>query len=113
MLLVTSLSTLQNLSPIFSSPVLSETHQLRPSQELLVQGCQYQERQGWERPGWFSPEDQPAPALKYDWYGAYDHSRNEDDSYGDNLRKEYSFEFPPHHDVVSSAAGLRSIYCAS
>lgn len=26
-------------------------------QELLRQGCVFQERQGWERPGWFNPQE--------------------------------------------------------
>lgn len=26
-------------------------------QELLGQGCVFQERQGWERPGWFNPQE--------------------------------------------------------
>ncbi|XP_043191499.1 sarcosine dehydrogenase, mitochondrial-like, partial [Amphibalanus amphitrite] len=69
-------------------------------QELLEQGCQYQERQGWERPGWFCLQSGPAPALPYDWYGAYDTPVHENHVYADNLKKEYSFDFPPHHSVI-------------
>merc|ERR1719215_1406397 len=41
---------------------------------LLDQGCVYQARQGFERPGWFDPQmEGGATACKeYDFYGAYD-----------------------------------------
>ncbi|KAK0148112.1 Sarcosine dehydrogenase, mitochondrial [Merluccius polli] len=66
---------------------------------LTEQGCMFQERHGWERPGWFS-KDGPAPALDYDYYGFYDVPKNTTDKYRDLLRKEYTFDFPPHHDVI-------------
>lgn len=70
-------------------------------EELLRAGCQYQERQGWERPGWFDKEHAPAPALPYDWYGAYDdHPSHQGYTYYKNLQKEYSFDFPQHHHVI-------------
>merc|ERR1719502_1099756 len=41
--------------------------------ELLQKGCVYQQRQGFERPGWFEPEMGSSVALKdYDFYGAYE-----------------------------------------
>lgn len=40
---------------------------------LLQQGCVYQQRHGFERPGWFEPEQGAATSVKdYDFYGAYD-----------------------------------------
>lgn len=36
----------------------------------------------------------------YDYYGAYDIKRNQQDKYNELLGKEYTFDFPPHHDVV-------------
>eukprot|EP00927_Polykrikos_kofoidii_P064866 TRINITY_DN6060_c0_g1_i1.p1 TRINITY_DN6060_c0_g1~~TRINITY_DN6060_c0_g1_i1.p1 ORF type:complete len:912 (-),score=120.25 TRINITY_DN6060_c0_g1_i1:181-2916(-) len=40
---------------------------------LLAQGCVYQARQGFERPGWFAPElGQAAECKPYDYYGAYE-----------------------------------------
>ncbi|XP_037082640.1 sarcosine dehydrogenase, mitochondrial-like [Pollicipes pollicipes] len=69
-------------------------------QELLDAGCHYQERQGWERPGWFHRERRPAPALSYDWYGAYGTPVHQEHTYYDLLKHEYSFDFPPHHNVI-------------
>ncbi|KAM4662540.1 sarcosine dehydrogenase, mitochondrial [Discoglossus pictus] len=68
-------------------------------EELLQQGCVFQERHGWERPGWFNPEG-PAPVLDYDYYGAYDMKPHQDYAYSGLLEKEYTFNFPPHHDVI-------------
>uniref|UniRef100_A0A4X2KUX4 Sarcosine dehydrogenase, mitochondrial n=1 Tax=Vombatus ursinus TaxID=29139 RepID=A0A4X2KUX4_VOMUR len=68
-------------------------------EELLQQGCVFQERHGWERPGWFSPQG-PAPILPYDYYGAYEHQPHEDYKYNRLLSNEYTFDFPPHHDII-------------
>ncbi|XP_044519885.1 sarcosine dehydrogenase, mitochondrial [Gracilinanus agilis] len=68
-------------------------------EELLQQGCVFQERHGWERPGWFNPQG-PAPILPYDYYGAYEHQSHEDYKYNKLLGNEYTFDFPPHHDVI-------------
>ncbi|XP_067825548.1 sarcosine dehydrogenase, mitochondrial-like [Heptranchias perlo] len=68
-------------------------------QEILQQGCVFQERHGWERPGWFNPEG-PVPVLDYDYYGAYGNKRHENYSYNQLLRDEYTFDFPPHHDKI-------------
>ncbi|XP_036074096.1 sarcosine dehydrogenase, mitochondrial isoform X5 [Rousettus aegyptiacus] len=69
-------------------------------QELLAQGCMFQERHGWERPGWFTPEG-TAPVLPYDYYGAYGNQAHQDHAYGKLLADEHTFDFPPHHNVVS------------
>nr|XP_060466337.1 sarcosine dehydrogenase, mitochondrial-like [Panthera onca] len=68
-------------------------------EELLARGCVFQERQGWERPGWFTPKG-TAPVLRYDYYGAYGNRMHEDHAYGRLLGDEYTFDFPPHHDVI-------------
>ncbi|XP_011382354.1 sarcosine dehydrogenase, mitochondrial isoform X2 [Pteropus vampyrus] len=68
-------------------------------EELLAQGCVFQERHGWERPGWFTPEG-TAPVLPYDYYGAYGNRAHQDHAYGKLLADEHTFEFPPHHDVI-------------
>lgn len=36
----------------------------------------------------------------YDYYGAYDVKMNVNYKYNNLLGKEYTFDFPPHHDVV-------------
>ncbi|XP_010831068.1 PREDICTED: sarcosine dehydrogenase, mitochondrial [Bison bison bison] len=72
---------------------------LAPQQELRARGCVFQERHGWERPGWFGAQG-PAPVLPYDYCGAYGHQAREDYTYGRLLGQEYTFSFPPHHDVI-------------
>ncbi len=73
---------------------------MSPSQELEEAGCVFQERHGWERPGWFSSS--PSPVLPYDWYGAYEHTpMHEDHSYKALLNDDYSFDFPAHHHQAS------------
>lgn len=36
----------------------------------------------------------------YDYYGAYDVKKNVNYKYNELLGREYTFDFPPHHDVV-------------
>lgn len=68
-------------------------------QELLNAGCIFQERQGRERPGWFSTEG-AAPVPRYDWFGAYGHALNTDHRYEDQLKKELTFGVPGNHELV-------------
>lgn len=76
---------------------------LSPLHETLQeQGCFYQERGGWERPGLFLKE--PNPVQPYDYYGQYGHARNEDIRYKEALAGEYSFGFSKHYETVSYSA---------
>ncbi|KAJ9576450.1 hypothetical protein L9F63_006663 [Diploptera punctata] len=59
-------------------------------EELVRAGCVFQERQGWERPGWFCKEG-PVPVPKYDWFGAYGHPHNTDHRYEEQLKKDHTF----------------------
>ncbi|XP_054853393.1 sarcosine dehydrogenase, mitochondrial isoform X2 [Eublepharis macularius] len=68
-------------------------------EELLQQGCVFQERHGWERPGWFNPEGE-AQVLDYDYYGAYGHKPHDDYAYNQLLSDEYTFDFPRHHKII-------------
>ena len=70
--------------------------------ELAAAGCVYQERLGWERPGWFSVAGE-APALPYDWYGAYDNKRHEEYVYDQKLRMDYTFGHPQQLENVGKA----------
>jgi len=56
-------------------------------------GCVYQERFGWERPGWFTVHG-PCPVKAYDWYGAYDNMVNEEYGYKERLQLDYTFDHP-------------------
>ncbi|XP_077593786.1 sarcosine dehydrogenase, mitochondrial [Stigmatopora nigra] len=86
----------------FDEPLASRNMRKDPFHQVLTeQGCVFQERHGWERPGWFTKDGQ-APVKDYDYYGAYDISRNQDYKYNQLLGKEYTFDFPPHHDVIKS-----------
>ncbi|XP_028457562.1 sarcosine dehydrogenase, mitochondrial isoform X1 [Perca flavescens] len=84
----------------FDEPLASRNMRKDPFHQVLTeQGCVYQERHGWERPGWFN-KDGPAPVKDYDYYGAYDVKKNVNYKYNVLLGKEYTFDFPPHHDVI-------------
>uniref|UniRef100_A0A8C2PQZ9 Sarcosine dehydrogenase, mitochondrial n=1 Tax=Cyprinus carpio TaxID=7962 RepID=A0A8C2PQZ9_CYPCA len=84
----------------FDEPLASRNMRKDPFHQVLQeQGCVFQERHGWERPGWFN-RGGPAPVLDYDYYGAYDVPKNTDYKYSEILGKEYTFDFPPHHDVI-------------
>ncbi|XP_053329646.1 sarcosine dehydrogenase, mitochondrial isoform X2 [Spea bombifrons] len=94
----------KNYSVVFpyDEPLAGRNMRKDPLHEVLLQqGCVFQERHGWERPGWFNPAGR-APVLDYDYYGAYGHQPHQDYSYSQLLEKEYTFGFPPHHDVIRS-----------
>ncbi|XP_018525981.1 sarcosine dehydrogenase, mitochondrial [Lates calcarifer] len=86
----------------FDEPLASRNMRKDPFHQVLTeQGCVFQERHGWERPGWFN-KDGPAPVKDYDYYGAYDIKKNVNYKYNELLGKEYTFDFPPHHDMIKS-----------
>ncbi|XP_037547965.1 sarcosine dehydrogenase, mitochondrial [Nematolebias whitei] len=86
----------------FDEPLASRNMRKDPFHQVLTeQGCVFQERHGWERPGWFN-KDGPVPVKDYDYYGAYDIKMNVNYKYNNLLGKEYTFDFPPHHDVIKS-----------
>ncbi|KAM8829191.1 sarcosine dehydrogenase, mitochondrial isoform 2-T6 [Spinachia spinachia] len=86
----------------FDEPLASRNMRKDPFHQVLTeQGCVFQERHGWERPGWFN-KDGAAPLKDYDYYGAYDIKKNVSYKYNKLLGNEYTFDFPPHHDVIKS-----------
>lgn len=81
-------------------PLASRKMKQSPLGPLLEQaGCVFQERHGWERPGWFSPSG-PAVLQPYDWYGAYGHQLNADQTYFQRLKEDYTFGFPNNHCII-------------
>uniref|UniRef100_H3D6P8 Sarcosine dehydrogenase, mitochondrial n=1 Tax=Tetraodon nigroviridis TaxID=99883 RepID=H3D6P8_TETNG len=93
----------KNYSVVFPfDPLASRNMRRDPFHQVLTdQGCVFQERHGWERPGWFN-KDGPAPVKGYDYYRAYETKKNVNYRYQELLGREYTFDFPPHHDVIRS-----------
>ncbi|XP_078406384.1 sarcosine dehydrogenase, mitochondrial isoform X1 [Cetorhinus maximus] len=92
----------KNYSVVFphDEPLAGRNMRLDPlHEELVQQGCIFQERHGWERPGWFNLKG-PAPILDYDYYGAYGNKQHEDYRYKQLLWEDYTFDFPPHHKQI-------------
>ncbi|XP_063887251.1 sarcosine dehydrogenase, mitochondrial-like [Scylla paramamosain] len=91
-----------NYSIVFphDEPLAGRGQRLSPlHQELEAAGSVFQERNGWERPGWF--HSSPVPVLPYDYFGAYDHTpAHADHPYYSLLTQDNTFDFPVHHDVI-------------
>lgn len=66
-----------------------------------------EERQGWERPGWFLSDIKAAAVLPYDYGGNYGAPKNTDDVYADLLKLERTFNFPSHDNIVSAVSFLK------
>lgn len=58
-----------------------------------------EQAQGWERPAYYI-KNSTAPVRGYDWYGYYDHKKNEDQRYIKQLESDYTFGFPKSHKLV-------------
>lgn len=53
-----------------------------------------------------SPHLHSSPqVLDYDYYGAYSQEQHRDYTYNQLLADEYTFDFPPHHNIVSAVWG--------
>ncbi|XP_046739990.1 sarcosine dehydrogenase, mitochondrial isoform X1 [Diprion similis] len=70
---------------------------------LLKEGAVMEERQGWERPGWFLSEG-TVQIPPYDYYGSYGSPKNENDKYSKLLQQDYTFNFPEHHRIIRDEA---------
>jgi len=86
----------KNYAMVFphDEPLAGRNRKKDPLHNLLESaGCVYQERFGWERPGWFST-NAPSPVKPYDWYGAYGHHLDEEYGYRERLTLDYTFDHP-------------------
>lgn len=95
-------SYVKNYSIVYPNdePLASRNMRKDPLHEVLSEaGCVFQERLGWERPGWFA-KDSPAPVLPYDYYGSYGNEKHKNYSYEDKLKLDYTFDFPGHHKII-------------
>lgn len=71
-----------------------------PLHHVMIQfGAVMEEKQGWERPGFFLNGDD-AIVQMYDWYGYYGHRENVNTHYEAALKGDYNFGFSEHHDLV-------------
>ncbi|KAG7197764.1 hypothetical protein KM043_001583 [Ampulex compressa] len=75
-----------------------------PFHDLLVkEGAVMEERQGWERPGWFLL-DKTVNLLPYDYYGCYDLPRNEKDEYRALIEADNTFSISPYDRIIREEA---------
>lgn len=86
-------------------------------QTLLDKGCVYQQRHGFERPGWFDLSDKDVSVREYDYYGAYvegawrigkdeDIKKHINYRYNDLIEGELTFNWPQSHDIVAEECKL-------
>jgi len=93
----------KNYSIVFphDEPLAGRGMKKDPLHQVLEDaGCVYQERFGWERPGWFTVPSQPCPVKPYDWYGAYDEPQHSDYGYAAYLNEDYTFDHPKIQDKI-------------
>ncbi|XP_037793833.1 sarcosine dehydrogenase, mitochondrial-like [Penaeus monodon] len=91
----------KNYSIVFphDEPLAGRSQRRSPLHNVLEDlGCVFQERHGWERPGWYNTV--PAPTQPYDWYGFYGNDLSSDTRYKTMLTADYTFDFPHHHDLI-------------
>ncbi|XP_066595213.1 sarcosine dehydrogenase, mitochondrial [Prorops nasuta] len=75
-----------------------------PFHDMLIEkGAVMEERQGWERPGWFL-KDKTVTVQPYDFYGQYGSALNEDNEYKLIMEKDCSFDLSPYHDIIGEEA---------
>ncbi|XP_065183725.1 sarcosine dehydrogenase, mitochondrial-like [Sycon ciliatum] len=72
-------------------------------EELMKAGCVYQERHGWERPGWFMQDSEKlAEVLPYDYYGEYGNEKHTDYTYKQAVQQDYKFSYPDCFETIMS-----------
>ncbi|XP_015606904.1 sarcosine dehydrogenase, mitochondrial [Cephus cinctus] len=99
-------SYVKNYSIVFphDEPLSGRNFKTDPFHHLLVkEGAVMEERQGWERPGWFL-SGKVAPVAAYDYYGNYGSPKHQEYPYAEMLAREYTFDFPVHHKIIGEEA---------
>ncbi|XP_023307143.2 sarcosine dehydrogenase, mitochondrial [Lucilia cuprina] len=96
----------KNYSMVFKydQPLAGRNFQKDPLHEdMLSYNAFMEEKQGWERPGFFLQK--PAPALPYDWYGSYGNERHKDCAYESVLDGDLKYgSFSEHHNLIGEEA---------
>ncbi|XP_050073770.1 sarcosine dehydrogenase, mitochondrial [Anopheles maculipalpis] len=96
----------KNYSIVFphDEPLAGRNFTVDPFHKQMIQyGAVMEERHGWERPGYFLP-DETVVVQPYDWYGFYDHPKNANTHYEEALKGDYTFGFSEHHDLIGEEA---------
>ncbi|KAL5291158.1 SARDH family protein [Megaselia abdita] len=96
----------KNYSMVFKhdQPLAGRNYQLDPLQkDMLSYGAVMEEKQGWERPGFFLL-DKKVEVPEYDWYGAYGNKRHEESAYEKVLGGDLKYTFTDHHKVIGDEA---------
>ncbi|KAH8401506.1 hypothetical protein KR009_005929 [Drosophila setifemur] len=102
-------SYVKNYSMVFKydQPLAGRDFQKDPLHDEMMQArAVMEEKQGWERPGYFLPaKSTNATVLPYDWYGSYGHKRNHDSEYEKVLDGDLHYSrFSEHHELIGSEA---------
>ncbi|XP_017020013.1 sarcosine dehydrogenase, mitochondrial [Drosophila kikkawai] len=102
-------SYVKNYSMVFKydQPLAGRDFQKDPLHDEMMQaGAVMEEKQGWERPGFFLPANsKKAVVLPYDWYGSYGHQRIQDSEYERVLEGDLHYSrFSEHHELIGSEA---------
>ncbi|EDW48356.1 GM19952 [Drosophila sechellia] len=102
-------SYVKNYSMVFKydQPLAGRDFQKDPlHDEMMKAGAVMEEKQGWERPGFFLPSgSKKAVVQPYDWYGSYGHQRHKDSEYERVLDGDLHYSrFSEHHDLIGSEA---------
>ncbi|EDV36974.1 uncharacterized protein Dana_GF13226 [Drosophila ananassae] len=102
-------SYVKNYSMVFKydQPLAGRDFQKDPlHDEMIKAGAMMEEKQGWERPGFFLPSGAAKAVVQpYDWYGSYGHQRNADSEYEKVLEGDLHYSrFSEHHDLIGSEA---------
>uniref|UniRef100_A0A0K8UZQ0 Sarcosine dehydrogenase, mitochondrial n=2 Tax=Bactrocera latifrons TaxID=174628 RepID=A0A0K8UZQ0_BACLA len=96
----------KNYSMVFKydQPLAGRNFQKDPLHEdMLAQNAFMEEKQGWERPGFFMKEK--AQVLPYDWYGCYGNTRHAESAYEEALEGDLKYsEFSDHHKLIGEEA---------
>ncbi|XP_067632907.1 sarcosine dehydrogenase, mitochondrial isoform X2 [Eurosta solidaginis] len=88
----------------FDQPLAGRNFQKDPLHEdMLAQNAFMEEKQGFERPGFFMKHKAEVPT--YDWYGNYNHERNTNKAYEKVLEGDLKYAgFSEHHKLIGKEA---------
>ncbi|XP_068143892.1 sarcosine dehydrogenase, mitochondrial [Drosophila tropicalis] len=102
-------SYVKNYSMVFKhdQPLAGRDFQKDPlHDEMLASNAFMEEKQGWERPGFFLPTNEVSALVQtYDWYGSYGHPRLQNGRYEQVLESDLKYsQFPDNHDLIGEEA---------